>query len=173
MGRPAADEYGSFFSGYVSLVTEDDVLPVLEHQPDELRALGRRIPPDREEFAYGDGKWTIRQVLGHLSDTERVFGYRAFCISRGETRPLPGFAEDDYVAAADSQHRGAADLIDEFIAVREANLRVLRRIHGAQWDKRGVANNTVLSLRAAAYIMAGHVRHHVRLLIDRYGSAEA
>src|SRR6185503_8720479 len=113
-GRPAESEYAPFFAGYVSLVPEDDVLSVLEAQRVDVQSFARSVPPDQETLAYAPQKWTIRQVVGHVSDAERVFGYRAFCISRGEQTSLPGFDENQYVARSPAFECRLDELVQEF-----------------------------------------------------------
>ncbi len=167
--RPASTEYAPFFAGYVSLVPESDVLAVLEGQPAGLVQLSSDVPADRERFRYAEGKWTIREVFGHIVDAERVFGYRAFCISRGEQVPLPGFDENVYIRYSHYDRQPLADLVPEFAALRETNLAFLRQLGNNDWERLGTANNNPASVRALAFIMAGHVRHHVAMLRDRYG----
>jgi hypothetical protein len=167
--RPAPDEHAPFFAGYVKLVPEAEVLPVLEAQSSEIQRIARAIPKDRETFRYGPGKWSIREIFGHIGDGERVFGYRAFCISRGDETPLPGFDENDYIAESAYDERPVAELADDFAALRASNLAVLGRLDPARWTRRGNANGSPVSVRALAFIMAGHVRHHVGVLKMRYG----
>ena len=167
--RPAETEFAPFYAGYIARVPEMDPLPALEVQPKELHALADRIAPEQELFCYAPGKWSVRQVVGHLIDTERVMGYRAFCIARGEEKPLPGFDETRYVAHADSDDQPVKALAHEFAAVRHANLWALRRWAPEDWDRVGNANGKAISARAIAYVMAGHVRHHLALLRERYG----
>lgn len=167
--RPSDTEYAPYYAGYISRVTEVDVLPVLEAQPAELRSLAAQIGPDRELFRYEPGKWSIRQTFGHLIDTERVMGYRAFCISRGEEKPLPGFDQNDYVVGARSDQRSVAEMAGEFSAVRAANLWTIRQWTHEEWSRVGNANGKAVSARAIAFIMAGHVRHHIAILRENYG----
>ena len=169
MTRPGPTEFASFYAAYIARVPEIDPLPALEAQPGELLAIADRIDPDDELTAYEPGKWSVRQVFGHIIDTERVMGYRAFCIALGETKPLPGFSEKDYVAHADANDRPVKQLAHEFAAVRQANLWAIRRWSERQWSLMGNANGYPVSARAIAYIMAGHVRHHVAILRERYG----
>ena len=169
MRTPADTEYAPHFATYVSLVPEADPLAVLEKQPTELRAMASVVAAGRETFRYAPGKWSIREVLGHIIDTERVFGYRAFCISRGEQKPLPRFDQDGYLAASDANARALADLVDEFSVVREANLLALRRRKDSDWDRTGTVGDHPMSSRALLFIMAGHVRHHLRILQEQYG----
>jgi len=129
------------------------------------------VPADREGHRYAEGKWSIRQVLGHLVDAERVFGYRAFCFSRGERAALPSFDENEYVRAARSDATPLGDLVDELALVRESNLVVLRRLEPLEWARVGAASGQPVTVRALAFIMAGHPRHHVHVLRERYGVA--
>jgi hypothetical protein len=169
LSRPAPTEYAPYFAGYVSLVPEPDPLPLLESQPAALARLSSRVAPDRELFRYAGGKWSIREVFGHLIDAERVFGYRAFCISRGERLPLPPFDENSYVENSRYDRQPLGDLASEFAALRKANLAFLRQLDDHAWERVGNAGDNPVSVRALAYIMAGHVRHHLAVLGERYG----
>ena len=167
--RPGPGEYAPFYAGYVSLVPEPDALAVLTAQPSELLALAARVPAEREQHRYAPGKWSVREVFGHLTDGERVFGYRAFCISRGDQSALPGFDEQSYIAGSDYDGVPLAQLASDFAALRQSNLSVLRRLPADAWARGGTANGTPVTVRALAFIMAGHVRHHLGVLRDRYG----
>jgi hypothetical protein len=168
MTRPAPSEYAPFYAGYIARVPETDPLPALEAQPAELLAIADRVAPEDELLRYAADKWSVRQVFGHLVDNERVMGYRAFCIARGETKPLPGYDQNEYAARADSDERPLKELAHEFAAVRHANLWALRRWTEEEWSRTGNANGYPISARAIAYIMAGHVRHHVAILREQY-----
>ena len=169
-GRPDATEYAPFYAGYVSLVPESDVVPVLEQQTAVLERQARRFVPSLEQHRYAPGKWSVREVIGHIIDAERVFGFRAFCFSRGEVNPLPGFDQNDYVATGGFDRRGLMDLIDEFAQVRQANLVVFKRLDEDAWKRVGTASGKPVSVRALAYIMGGHVRHHVNILTSHYAA---
>jgi len=169
MARPGEGEYTPFYARYVALVPETDILAVLERQAGEIRALATSVPADRETYRYGEGKWSVRQVLGHLVDGERVFGYRAFCISRGERAGLPSFDENEYVAEARSDAIPLRELADELAVVRESNLAFLRRLQPREWERVGTASGKPITVRALAWVMAGHPRHHVEILRERYG----
>jgi hypothetical protein len=171
--RPRETEFAPFYAGYVSLVPEGEVLGVLEAQPGEVSRLAASVPQTRETHRYAAGKWSIREVLGHITDGERVFGYRAFCISRGDQTSLPAFDEGEYVKTSRFDTRSLGELARDFAAIREANLTVLRRLPEADWERAGTANAKRVSVRALAYIMAGHVRHHLGILRDRYGVGPA
>ena len=168
INRPSQAEFAPFYVGYVSLVPEADVIQVLEGQAADVRLQTRAFIPAREQFRYAEGKWSVREVLGHMTDAERVFGFRAFCFSRGDENPLPGFDENDYVARAGFDRRSLADLVQEFGQLREANLTILRRLDDEAWRRMGTASGKLVSVRALAYIMAGHVRHHLHILSTRY-----
>jgi hypothetical protein len=169
MTRPADDEYAPFYKTYVGLVPEDDVLPVLEAQRDQLLGIAASVPKDRETFRYAPGKWSIRELVGHMGDGERVFGYRAFCIGRGDQAAFPGFDQDEYMAAANYNEVALAELAADFAALRGSNLSVLRRLPAERWSQLGTASDARVSVRALAYVMAGHFRHHLAVLEDRYG----
>ncbi len=171
MDRPTGTEFAPFYAGYVGLVPETDILAVLDRQVEEIRRLAASVPAGREAYRYAEGKWSVKEVLGHIVDGERVFGYRAFCISRGEQAPLPAFDENRYVAAARSDATPLLELADELALVRRSNLVVLRRLAAEDWARVGTASGKPVSVRALAWIMAGHPRHHVNILRERYGVA--
>jgi len=166
--RPAPTEYAPFYEAYVSLVPEDAILPVLTGQIELLRRVANSVPAERETFRYAPEKWSVRELFGHLTDAERVFGYRAFCISRGEPQGLPGFDENSYVAHAGFDRQSLESLVGDFTALRGVNLSSLRRLEPVAWEQVGHANNHPVTVRALAYIMVGHARHHLKILRERY-----
>jgi hypothetical protein len=167
--RPAESEYAPFYAGYIAKIGGVEVLDLLERQSEQLRNLASAASPEQQEYRYASGKWSVREVVGHLIDGERVFGHRAFRIGRGDQTPLPGFDENEYVAASGYHHRDLASLAEEFALVRAANLAILKNLSEEDWRHIGTANGYPVSVRALAFIMAGHVEHHVALLGDRYG----
>ena len=169
MNRPLEAEYAPYYRGYVAHVGEEDILPVLRSQLDHLDGLFGQVTPERETYAYAEGKWTIRELAGHLIDGERVFGYRAFCIARGETRNLPGFDQNEYMLSAPYNQIDLEDLLSELRLVRLANIAMLRNLDEQAWLRMGTANDAQISVRALAFIMAGHVRHHMEVLREHYG----
>jgi hypothetical protein len=173
MNRPLESEYAPYFEKYVVQVSESDILPVLRSQLDALDVLLNRVTPERETYRYAEGKWTIRELVGHLIDGERVFGYRAFCIARGESQNLPGFEQDDYMRTAPYDRIDLEDLLSELRLVRLSNIAMLRNLDSEAWLRIGIANDTPVSVRALAFIMAGHVRHHMGVLSERYQIAQA
>ena len=168
MNRPNESEYAPYYQSYVDQVSENDIMHVLRGELDELDVLLARVPAEKEKYAYADGKWTIREIIGHLIDGERVFGYRALCIARGEKQNLPGFDQNDYMLTAPYNHIELEDLLSELRLVRQANLAMLRNLDEGAWARLGTANGNEVSVRALVFIMAGHVRHHMGVLRERY-----
>ena len=168
MSIPEKNEYGEWFAGYVSLVPEKDILAALTSQIEEFQQLAASILEEKGAFSYADGKWTIKELLGHLNDGERIFAYRALRIARGDQTPLSGFEQDDYIAAGRFNSRTLADLIEEFVLLRRSNIKLFENLEDAAWLLMGKASGNPNSVRAVAYIMAGHVRHHLNILRHRY-----
>jgi hypothetical protein len=166
--RPGADEYAPFYANYVAGVPDGDVVDTLQGQGRDLAALLSGIAEDRAEHRYAPGKWSIKEVVGHMSDTERIFAYRALRISRGDATPLAGFDQDTYVANADFGRRTLGDLLAEFGAVREATVALFGAMTDAESRRAGSANAVPVTARALAWIAAGHERHHARILRERY-----
>jgi hypothetical protein len=166
--RPVEADYPDYVAGYVSLVPETDVISVLAEQTEVLQALAN-VPPALENYAYASLKWTIRQVAGHLGDIERVFGYRALVFGRGDTAPLPGFDENAYVSGARFTELLLAGLVDELVLLRQANLAMFARFGEREWNRGGLANGRHITVRGIAFALAGHARHHFRILQDKYG----
>jgi hypothetical protein len=166
--RPLSTEYAPYYEKYVALVPDGDILTILRVQALELERLFGMAAGQNETFAYGPGKWTFRQVAGHLIDGERVFGLRAFCFSRGEQAPLPSFDENAYVDAGKYDGVPLRDLVAEFTVVRASNLAFLARLVEAQWMGQGTASGQPVTVRGLGWIMAGHVAHHLAILTERY-----
>ena len=166
--RPAPDEYAPFYAGYIARVPEDDVLAALESQIESTLALLRGVPEARGDYRYAAGKWSIRQVVGHLIDAERVFAYRALRFARSDATPLAGFAEDDYVREAPFDGCRLADLAQELEHLRRADLLLFRQLQAVAWERSGTASQNRVSVRALARIIVGHERHHLLTLRERY-----
>lgn len=165
ISRPQADEYAPFYAGYVQRVPEGaDVLSVLSQQPDELVALMDTVSDEQSKARPAPGEWSIKEVLGHINDTERVFAYRAVRIARADTTPLPGFDQDTYVQATNFNARSCNYLLQEFNMQRRANLLAFLVLTPEELNRRGTASGNPISVRALLYIMAGHVMHHVESL---------
>jgi len=167
--RPQPDEYAPFYAGYVAAVPPGDVLARLAAQPEELARLATAAGAERERFRYAPGKWSVREIFGHLVDAERVFGYRAFRIGRGDATPLAGFDQEPYVAGGGYDEVPLADSAAELARARASNLDAVRRALPAALGFRGVASGAPVSFRALLFILAGHVEHHRRVLAERYG----
>jgi len=172
MNRPNESEYARYFQSYVAQVSEHDILPVLRSQLDALDVLLNRVAADQETYRYAEDKWSIREIVGHLIDAERVFGYRALCIARGENQSLPGFDQEEYMKTAPYNHISLEDLLSEFRLVRQSNVAMFRTLDAEAWERSGTANDNSVTVRALAFIMAGHVRHHMNVLRERYISGD-
>jgi len=168
MQKPDATEFDAYYNKYVSLVTEPDLIRVLEEQPNELSALLGKLEEDKGKFAYAEGKWTIKEVISHLIDGERIFAYRVLRISRGDETPIEGFEQDGYIENSYANERSFDDLLSEFKLQREANLRLLNNLRDDSWKRMGTASGKPISARALGFIMAGHIRHHIGILKARY-----
>lgn len=169
--RPDPSEYSSGTAGYVANVpeNEDAVLGAMEKQRDETRKLLESVSEERAAYRYAPEKWSIRQIVGHIADCERVFAYRALAIARGEKQSLPGFDENVYMQNSNFDEKPLHDLIESYVIVRNASLNLFRQMSDAQWRRTGMANGKPTSTRALAYIALGHERHHVKILRERYG----
>ena len=165
---PAPTEHTPYFGKYVSQVPQKDVLEALETQIRDALELLRGIPESKAGHRYAPGKWTIREVVGHLIDAERVFTYRAMRFGRADLTELPGFDENAYVPAGGFESRTLADLVSEWEHLRLSSLGMFRGLPAEAWDRRGVANGNPFTVRALAYVIAGHGYHHVKLLRERY-----
>ena len=167
--RPSTDEFAAAYAGYIARVADDeDILTALTLQLDEVAARLGGIPERLGDHRYAPGKWTIKEVVGHLSDSERVFAYRALRFARGDATPLPSFDENRYVPAMEAGRLALADLVDEWGQVRRASLALFRHLPADAWERRGPASGQPVSVRALAYVIAGHVRHHLGVLEERY-----
>jgi|CXWL01.1.fsa_nt_gi hypothetical protein len=167
--RPPVSEYAPFYQSYIAALPVGDILTLMSEQAALLETLPANVNAALETFAYAPQKWTVRQVVGHLGDAERIFGYRAFRFAHADPTPLAGFDENAYVANATSAGRPLADLIAELGALRQANLAFFATLDEPRWQRQGVANGYVASVRALAHILVGHAAHHLGVLRDRYG----
>jgi len=165
--RPQPDEYSAYAARYVDLVGNDPILEILEHQQHSTYDYFLKMSPQQASYAYAEGKWTIKQVLGHMADTERVFAYRALAFSR-EAIELPGFDQDVYMEKATFNGRSLVDLADEFKIVRESTIFLFKSFTDEQSTQKGIASGNPVSVRALAYMIAGHEMHHIKILKERY-----
>lgn len=167
--RPGTDEYAPDFAGYVARIGDDEnIVTVLTDQLDEVIARLGALPDSRGDYRYAAGKWSLKEVIGHLSDTERVFAYRALSIARGDTTHLPSFDDQAWVAEMGAGDRTLADIVEEFEIVRRASFALFRHLPPTAWSRRGTAANHPASVRGLAFVMAGHARHHLEVVEARY-----
>jgi hypothetical protein len=166
--RPAPGEYNEYYGKYISRVPTGDISALLRDQIGDTRALLASVKPGEADCGYAPGKWTIKEVVGHLCDTERIMSYRALRIARGDKIDLHGFDENEYVPAGSFGDRDLASLTEELTTVRNATIALLRGLPHEAWPRRGSANGSEVSVRALASIIAGHELHHRELLETRY-----
>ena len=171
LARPEPGEYAAYYEKYVSLVPGTDAASALEAQRVHTMQLFAGRGERDGNFRYAADKWTVKEVLGHMSDTERIFTYRALRIARGDQTPLPGFEQDDYVRSGGFNQRPLASLVEEFAHVRSASLALFRSLGKDAWLRRGTASKNEVTVRALAFITAGHELHHRKILEERYFSA--
>jgi hypothetical protein len=169
ISRPSADEYLAYYERYITLVPEGNLVDILTEQHRDTMRMLRSVGDERGLYAYAPGKWTIKEVIGHLSDAERIFAYRALRFARGDAQPVAGFDENAYVPAGRFNERPIGDLADEFQAIRSATVHLFRHLDEEEMARRGVANSNPISVRALGFVIAGHERHHAKLLRERYG----
>ncbi|MDX6695140.1 MAG: hypothetical protein QOF02_2743 [Blastocatellia bacterium] len=169
--RPATGEYNPYYDKYISLVPDEDVLAVLRSQLESTLATLGGIDDEQANTGYAPGKWSIKELVGHVIDGERVFAYRALRFARGDQTPLNGFEQDDFVVGGNFNALRLSDLAEEFEHVRKATLSLFGHLSEEAWQRSGVASDSLVSVRALAYIMAGHEAHHMRILRERYLNA--
>jgi hypothetical protein len=172
MARPQSTDFPSSYSAYVSLVPEEEIVPVMTSELGRTSALLSGVSDRDASICHPPFTWTLKQVVGHLIDTERIFAYRALCFARGDIKPLPGFDESHYAQTAGSDERPLIDLAAEFEAVRKANLCLFRSLSTPNWLNRGLANGNEITVLALAYAIVGHERHHTAILRRRLARAD-
>lgn len=171
IARPEPGEYAPYYDRYISLVPGSDILMTLDAQRRQTVLLLSGRDEEDGNFRYAPDKWNAKEVLGHLCDTERIFAYRALRIARGDQTPIEGFEQDDYVRNGPFARAPLSEVIEDYIAVRRATITLLRNLDEAAWKRRGVANKNEVTVRALAYLIAGHELHHRRILEEKYFSA--
>ena len=167
--RPTEAEYDPAFAGYISLVPDGTFLDILGIQTHETRDFFERLSEDTGNYRYAPEKWSIKEILGHVMDSERVFAYRLLCIARGEQQPLPGFDQDEYAGLAAYDRTSLAKVVQQYTAIRVSTFLLLEQLPEEAWSRMGTSNQKLISVRALAYIIAGHERHHMRVITERYG----
>ena len=168
IARPEAGEYAPYYERYIGLVSGTDIVGTLESQRRQMLLLLSGREESEGDFRYAADKWSAKEVIGHVCDSERIFAYRVLRISRGDRTPMEGFEQDDYVRNAPFANRPLAEVVEDYIAVRRATLTLLRNLDEAASMRRGIANRNEVSVRAVAYLIAGHEVHHRRILEEKY-----
>ena len=165
---PIPDNYDPYYERYIKLVKSNDILKVLSDQNKATQEVLNSFSEYKGNYRYADGKWTVKEVVGHLMDAERIYAYRALCIARGEKKSLPGFDQDDYVEQGNFNSRDLAGLNYEFRLLRESNLLLFRSFTPEMLKRKGFADISTISVIAILYIIAGHEIHHMNVLLERY-----
>lgn len=168
MMRPEKNEYHEYYERYVALVEETDIVAALRNQTGDLQNLLADITEAKSDFRYAEDKWSVKELLGHLIDGERIFSYRALRISRDDKTPLEGFEQDGYIENSNFSRTAFADLAEEFALLRQSNILLFKNLTEEAWLRCGTASDATVSVRALAFIMVGHVRHHQNILRERY-----
>lgn len=165
---PESTEYAHFYSTYVELVEKANIITILNNQMHEVFTLMNSVPGDKAYFKYAPDKWTLKEVLGHMIETERLFSYRAFAISRGDTQPLPGMDQNEYMEGNNYNKRTLANLSNEYLAVRVSTIHLLSSMTKEMIARKGNASGTDVTVRALAFIIAGHDIHHLNIIKEKY-----
>ena len=166
--RPSLGDYSSYYENYLKLIKGDDILRILNEQNKSTQDILNSFSEHRGNYRYTDGKWTVKEVVGHLLDTERIFAYRALCIARGEKKSLPGFNQDDYVSEGNFNRRELFEITYEYRLLRESNLLLFRSFTPEMLKLKGFANESSVSVLAILFIIAGHEKHHMNVLKEKY-----
>lgn len=168
MRRPETNEYAPYYETYIKDVIGNDPFRNLENQYQEIQSLLQSLSEEEANYAYSGGKWTVKEVLGHMIDTERVMCYRALSISRKEKQSLPGFEQDDYVREANFKERTITNLLEEYRIVRKSTISLFKNFTENMLNQKGTANNKSVTVLALLYIIAGHEQHHLKILKEKY-----
>ena len=166
--RPGPSDYAPYYENYIKLVEGEDILKILNEQSKKTQDVLNSFSEHKGNYRYADGKWTVKEVVGHLLDTDRVFAYRALCIARGEKKSLPGFEQNDYVSEGNFNRRDLFELNYEFRLLRESNLLLFRSFTPEMLKRRGFANETSVTVLAILFMIAGHEKHHMKVLHEKY-----
>lgn len=168
MELPKKGNYPAYFENYFKKVNGNNPVEILSKQLNEMNNLLINLNDEQANKSYAKGKWSVKEVLGHLIDTERVMSYRALAIARGEKQSLPGFEQDDYVKEADFNSRKINDLLEEYKKIRESTISLFETFDENIYDKKGTANNSPVTVRAIMFMIPGHEKHHINILKERY-----
>ena len=168
MPRPSKNDYAEYYNQYVREIESDDIIEILEKQLIDNLKLFKEITEEKANYAYQEGKWSIKEVLGHCIDTERIFAYRALCIARGEKQHLPGMEQDDYVKEGEFNKRTLKNLLNEYELLRKSNIILFKSFQEKELQNRGVASDNEVTVLALMFIIAGHEKHHIKVLKEKY-----
>jgi hypothetical protein len=168
MDRPTPEEYPEYYNQYLNLVKDGDIIQILEEQSLYVQNFIISIPEEKGDSTYGFGKWTIKEVFGHLLDSERILAYRALRIARRDKQPLPGYDQDDYIKNAKYYRKSLKEIADEMLLLRAADLKLFQSFDSEDMIQRGVANDMEFTVRALLYILAGHELYHINFIKDNY-----
>jgi hypothetical protein len=168
MDRPNQNEYTPYYNKYIDLVPEGDIFKILKKQIGDLEKLCKNIPSKKYLYRYAPEKWSIKEVVGHIADTERVMAFRALRFARNDNNNLPGFDQDEFVRQSNHNNIKLNDLVKGFTAVRQSNILLFKTFTDEMLIRQGVANEKIVSVRALIYVMVGHVTHHINVLKEKY-----
>ncbi|MCK9426174.1 MAG: DinB family protein [Ignavibacteriaceae bacterium] len=168
MKKPEVNEYAPYYQRYIDLITTDDIYSFFKQQTEEIVTLFTTLSEDQASFRYAEGKWSMKEVIAHIVDSERIFGYRALAISRGEKNPLPGFAENEYVTNGKYQNRSLQSLLNEYTHLSSANLELFKSLDEEMLSQKGTASGKEVTARAILFVTIGHEKHHVDIIKTRY-----
>ena len=168
MSRPQPAEYDPYYEKYIFLVPEEDIIATLKRQTVDLSALFENVDEEKSTFAYADGKWTIKEILVHIIDDERIYVYRALRFARKDSTELPGFEQDDYALYSEAGKRSIENIFEEYEAVRNSTIALFNGLPENSFLRSGTANNNKATVRALAYHIAGHELHHINIIKEKY-----
>ena len=166
--RPKTGDNNPYYDRYINLIGDDGIIEVLEEHSKTSEKFLETFTEEQGNYSYADGKWTVKEVLGHIIDTERIMAYRALAFAKNEVQSLPGFEQDDYVAESNFNNRSLVDMINEFSTVRESNIILFKSFDEKILNRRGTASESEVTVLALIYIIAGHEKHHMKILRERY-----
>ena len=168
MNRPAENEYLSYYNNYIKLVPQGNIVALMEKQNTQFCEYLAQVSEEKAGYRYAEGKWSLKEVIGHLIDVELIFLYRALRVSRNDQTLIPGFEQDDYVANGNYDEQDLSSLVEQFFHVRRSSVSLFKSFKDAMWTNTGNANGHTISTRAIAFIMVGHVIHHMQIIQKRY-----
>jgi len=168
--KPKTGDYNPYYDRYISLLGDDDIIEVLEKQVKTTENFLKTFTEKQGNYSYADGKWTMKEVLGHVIDTERIMAFRALAFARNEKQSLPGFEQDDYVAESNFNKRTVVDMINEFRTLRESNINLFKSFNSEMLSRSGTASGSEVTVLALIYIIAGHEKHHMKILKEKYAN---